>query len=228
MDNSAAAAGVPASVSRQKNCNSCVQGKRRCDRRTPACSRCARKKLLCVYGKALVTPSTETVPLGSPAYSAFTPNLSLDLGFENFGNLPLDFQPSITAEQTPQPVRVMDASGSSDVSMTNFMDLINNNISSSPDQWLVPVNNANAPVPERPSTPADEDTVRAYDKMASFCVSPARPPSTRRCSRAPCLFHAYNHLQRDMEPWQRHDGACRRDDRVPLLHRRALGRAVGL
>lgn len=43
MDQSAA--------SRQKSCNACVRGKRRCDKRTPRCTRCAAKSLDCVYQK---------------------------------------------------------------------------------------------------------------------------------------------------------------------------------
>lgn len=35
--------------SRQKNCNYCVLIKRRCDRRTPICSRCAEKNIACSY-----------------------------------------------------------------------------------------------------------------------------------------------------------------------------------
>lgn len=37
--------------SRQKSCNACVRGKRRCDKRTPRCTRCAAKGLDCVYHK---------------------------------------------------------------------------------------------------------------------------------------------------------------------------------
>ncbi|KJZ76532.1 hypothetical protein HIM_03868 [Hirsutella minnesotensis 3608] len=40
-----------AAASRQKSCNACVRGKRRCDKRTPRCSRCANKGLDCVYQK---------------------------------------------------------------------------------------------------------------------------------------------------------------------------------
>ncbi|KAI2618468.1 hypothetical protein GGR54DRAFT_157108 [Hypoxylon sp. NC1633] len=36
--------------SRQKSCNACVKNKRRCDKRTPACGNCARKRYTCIYG----------------------------------------------------------------------------------------------------------------------------------------------------------------------------------
>lgn len=38
-------------ASRQKSCNACVRGKRRCDKRTPRCTRCSAKGLDCVYQK---------------------------------------------------------------------------------------------------------------------------------------------------------------------------------
>lgn len=38
-------------ASRQKSCNACVRGKRRCDKRSPRCTRCAAKGLDCVYQK---------------------------------------------------------------------------------------------------------------------------------------------------------------------------------
>lgn len=39
-----------AAASRQKSCNACVRSKRRCDKRTPRCTRCATKRALCIYG----------------------------------------------------------------------------------------------------------------------------------------------------------------------------------
>ncbi|VUC22422.1 unnamed protein product [Clonostachys rosea] len=45
-------ASVPATAaSRQKSCNACVRGKRRCDKSYPKCTRCAAKGLDCVYHK---------------------------------------------------------------------------------------------------------------------------------------------------------------------------------
>ncbi|KAI0409412.1 hypothetical protein F4802DRAFT_604167 [Xylaria palmicola] len=36
--------------SRQRNCNACVRGKRRCDKGQPACGRCVKQRYVCVYG----------------------------------------------------------------------------------------------------------------------------------------------------------------------------------
>ncbi|PQK08450.1 hypothetical protein BB8028_0001g05250 [Beauveria bassiana] len=46
--------------SRQKSCNACVRGKRRCDKRTPRCTRCAAKGLDCVYHKMPPSSSSST------------------------------------------------------------------------------------------------------------------------------------------------------------------------
>lgn len=46
--------------SRQKNCNGCVTAKRRCDRRTPVCSRCVEKMIPCSYGKPAASASSSS------------------------------------------------------------------------------------------------------------------------------------------------------------------------
>ncbi|KAG8416785.1 hypothetical protein J3459_013662 [Metarhizium acridum] len=52
-------------ASRQKSCNACVRGKRRCDKRTPQCSRCSAKGLDCIYQK--LPPGASTAETCSPA-----------------------------------------------------------------------------------------------------------------------------------------------------------------
>ncbi|KAK3934077.1 hypothetical protein QBC46DRAFT_274519 [Diplogelasinospora grovesii] len=175
MDTPAVAPSI--SASRQKNCNSCVQGKRRCDRRTPVCSRCAAKQIPCTYSKTTkiasqpdATPCPEALSFsfGSPADSLFTPNLSFDMTcLDN-----LDF----AATPAPQSVMNRDAPDGGDIPMGsfNFNNLmgINSPPSPSPDQWLIPTANhevAASTESERPSTPADEEIARTYAKMSSFC-----------------------------------------------------------
>jgi len=167
--------------SRQKNCNSCVQTKRRCDRRAPVCSRCAERKVPCVYGKARVphhteqmhqqtraSPDTQELQFTSPDLSLFD-----SVGHFNAGcidSLPID--PLSRGPDTPGPASqtVPNAFVSGDVPMDNFMDFFDNQNTSSPDRWLVPVD-PNLAI-ERPGTPADEEITNSYQKMASFCVSP--------------------------------------------------------
>ena len=178
MGESTAIAGI--SASRQKNCNSCVQAKRRCDRRTPICSRCAEKKILCVYTetKAVsrsVQHDTETSSyverpsLGSPACSFFAPGLTLDVDY--LGIMPMDFQPdtAAAAAENTHNYLVIDADSNSDIPMDPFMGLMGDDSTPAHDQWLAPTDQRS--ITESPSSPADEDIVTAYQKMAGFCVS---------------------------------------------------------
>ncbi|KAI5860106.1 hypothetical protein GGS23DRAFT_249423 [Durotheca rogersii] len=159
MDSSAAAAGVL--LSRQKNCNNCVQVKRRCDRKTPVCSRCAEKNISCIYSKTkavrqLDKPSIEPMPYAE-AISFGSP------GYPLFG---VDPQTGRAAsEYTPQSV--LEASGGGDILMDPFLDLIGNTGSPLSDQWPVPVDESL--FARRPNTPADDEIVRAYGKMAGLC-----------------------------------------------------------
>ncbi|KAM3514220.1 hypothetical protein MY11210_002109 [Beauveria gryllotalpidicola] len=56
--------------SRQKSCNACVRGKRRCDKRTPRCTRCAAKGLDCVYHKMPPSSSSTTTTTTTTAQSS--------------------------------------------------------------------------------------------------------------------------------------------------------------
>lgn len=169
-----APAGVAAT--RQKNCNSCVQTKRRCDRRTPICSRCVEKKLPCVYGKAKAAkkpvqhgaePSSITSYAASPmlansasACSPFPSDISLDLGY--LGNLSADLETELAQ---PAPTALDD----DNISVGSFMNLINSTNPPPRDQWLVQAHDG---YPEdRPGTPVDEEVQRSYQKISTFCVS---------------------------------------------------------
>lgn len=172
MASPAVAAGV--SGSRQKNCNSCVQTKRRCDRRTPICSRCAEKKIPCAYGKARVSnhnerqdirpePHSEVLQFGSPVVSLFDSVPPFEVNC--LDSLPMDSLPD-THGPASQPVPC--AFVSRDVSVDAFMDFVGNGDPSSPDRWLVPIDETL--LIERSGTPADEEIKNSYQKMASFCV----------------------------------------------------------
>lgn len=161
--------------SRQKNCNSCVQTKRRCDRRTPVCSRCAEKKIPCAYSKTRVSnqnghqemrPSShmEAFHFGSPGVSPFDSVPPYEIGC--FDTLPLD---SLSDVPGPAPQPAPSAFVDEDIPMDSFVDFVDNNVPSIPDRWLVPVDDHVAI--ERPGTPADEEITNSYQKMAPFCVS---------------------------------------------------------
>lgn len=161
--------------SRQKNCNNCVQTKRRCDRRTPVCSRCAERKVPCVYGKprashhtvhqqTQASPHTEVFQFDSPDVS-FLDNVTL-FDTNCLDSLPLSTHPDANA---PVSQTMPNAFVSEDVAMDNFMELVGNENIPSPSRWLVPVDE-NLPI-NRPGTPADEEIMGSYQKMAPFCVS---------------------------------------------------------
>lgn len=170
---------------RQKNCNSCVHAKRRCDRRTPVCSRCTEKKIDCIYGKTKVasqpdreeidwsSPSMGRIAFGSPAGSSFALRQSPDLNY--LGIMPMDPQIGVATSATESMQDyVMDTTIDGDISMDPFINLMGNSITPTQDQWLVPIEQG--PMTERPSSPADEEIIRAYEKMAGLCVSPIQIP----------------------------------------------------
>lgn len=179
MGDSAARDGLP--KSRQKNCNSCVQAKRRCDRRTPICSRCAEKKTACIYGKNNVAsqpdregfelsyPSIGSQAFRSPACSPFA--LGQSPGVNYLELMPMDFQLGVATSATGSLQNyAMNATSGDDIPMDPFTNLMDNSITPTHDQWLVPIEQGS--VTERSSSPADEEILRAYGKMADFCVSP--------------------------------------------------------
>ena len=76
---------------------------------------------------------------------------------------------------------VMDATFNGDLPVDPTIGFMGNGISPTQDQWLVQTEQG--PVTERPSSPVDEEVMRAYEKMADFCVSPTHPPAPCRILR---------------------------------------------
>lgn len=70
-------------ASRQKSCNACVRGKRRCDKRTPRCTRCAAKGLDCVYQK-MPPPPASTTGSTTPEM-ADVPDFDMSFDIESMG-----------------------------------------------------------------------------------------------------------------------------------------------
>lgn len=167
---------------RQKNCNSCVQAKRRCDRRTPICSRCTEKQTPCIYSKNKVPtqPEQEDFDLsyllmgrqaiGSPACSPFAPGWSPDVDY--LGTTPMDFQLGVaTAATRSMHDHAMEATIDDAVPIDPFINLMEDSITTIHDQCLVPIEQVSDTEPTR--TSADEAIWEAYNKMADFCVSPS-------------------------------------------------------
>ncbi|KAI0140705.1 hypothetical protein BJ166DRAFT_108787 [Pestalotiopsis sp. NC0098] len=173
------ALGTAIPPSRQKNCHTCVQSKRRCDRRMPICSRCAEKNVVCDYSMTRTaiqadrrvrqdrstTFATDATDLESAVAS--NPLFGHDLGSEADYMRPIDadFVPDFYAES---PLRIPGDTGSNDVLMGDHVDnFIGSDMPASTDQWLVALDGDS--VVERPDTPADEEITQSYQKMASVC-----------------------------------------------------------
>lgn len=58
--------------SRRKNCSACVSSKRRCDKRTPRCSRCAEKNFSCIYQTPPSSSATASATVAAAAIAAGT------------------------------------------------------------------------------------------------------------------------------------------------------------
>ncbi|KAI1826987.1 hypothetical protein F4861DRAFT_463769 [Xylaria intraflava] len=158
------------SASRQKNCNGCVQTKRRCDRRTPVCSRCVERGTLCVYNKSKEASRQDKNAVGpspspwTPSYPPFNTTGSLfDVGF--LEGTPTDLQPEIGVDSIHQSG--LDAVVSGDISMPTSMDFLPNVNSPCPDQWFIH-NSEMAQLTERPS-PNGGEVAGGFEKMA-FCA----------------------------------------------------------
>jgi hypothetical protein len=129
---------------RQKNCNSCVQAKRRCDRQTPTCSRCAEKMIPCVYSKAKINgrsarhsgasnASTSSLALGVVDYPLMSSDFSIDVDY--LDSMTKEFLPDFA--NCPSNQSPFDSTINEDTYMDPLLDLIPGNRSSSPSQWLI-------------------------------------------------------------------------------------------
>ncbi len=200
------AAGGAVQASRQKNCTACVQAKRRCDRRTPICKRCADKNINCVYARTSVATSSHTPEAANalPAYMdmntddlqfggstpspfSFSPGPSLDIDYLNF--MPMDSQTLASASLSLDP-SALDAADTDNHPMDPFMDMLNDSIDPNLHRSLVSADRGSTI--DRPYSPADEGTLTAYNKMAPICVSPVEPsdPQQPSSSLSFCFHHS--------------------------------------
>jgi len=174
MENPAAAEEV-ALKSKQKNCQGCVQTKRRCDRRAPVCSRCAERGTACVYGKAAPyryqvqessIGSSYTTPFAGQPVSA-TPAWSPLAAAQ----MPLDAPPHSAPASTPDLLdfELMDTGLAGDISTEPFFPDPGDSIAPFPDQWRDAAGESQTHL-DRPSTPADEEVLRGYSHMSDACV----------------------------------------------------------
>ncbi|KAF4978028.1 hypothetical protein FZEAL_5535 [Fusarium zealandicum] len=97
-----------AAASRQKSCNACVRGKRKCDKRTPRCTRCAAKGLDCVYQRLPAGASfhDEDIDGGSrmDSISDEVPDFDMNFDINNLGttSASASANTSSTSNATPE------------------------------------------------------------------------------------------------------------------------------
>ncbi|KAH9885674.1 hypothetical protein F4778DRAFT_498501 [Xylariomycetidae sp. FL2044] len=132
---------VSAKVPRQKNCNSCVQAKRRCDRRMPCCTRCAQKSIPCIYSKSKKATGTE------PSYCLLSNSSSSNVHESRFppsstfaapdiGGMPVDVDVDVdvhfggaefAAPPPPPPLDILSGGdGGDDFHVDSFIDMLGN------------------------------------------------------------------------------------------------------
>jgi len=179
---------APTLPTRQKSCDSCVQSKRRCDRRTPVCSVCAKRKVACTYRNApvkgtgrpthhvgCVTGSAETAhsEVEEPAFDAPFP--SLDLETADPESLLMNVLPDGDPRFAHFDSGMSDVDftlGGMDIPMDALLRQMDDGITAdSETKWLVPVDQAGD---DALGSPIDEEISMSYDKISAFsgcCVS---------------------------------------------------------
>ncbi|KAK6063153.1 hypothetical protein SCUP515_12679 [Seiridium cupressi] len=160
--------------SRKKNCDNCIQGKRRCDRQTPSCSRCAKKEILCIYSKTVsASDPTQDLELmtynqdletDETGYSLFHPGSSHNV--DHTGGLSTNPHRNDAIEYTPR--RAGPTTSSGNTVLDDLLGMVNNNREPIFDQWLV-AGNENL-LGERLGLPVVEEITGTHEKMSSFCV----------------------------------------------------------
>lgn len=189
-------AGGAIAASRQKNCTACVQAKRRCDRKTPICKRCADKNIDCVYARTSAAssshaPEPTTFPPASMDMNvdglqfqgstsstfSFSPGPPLDMDYLDF--IPMGSQ-TISSTALSLDPSTLDAADPGNPQVDHVMDMLDGSLDPSLHQSLVPTDHGSAI--DRSGSPVDEGTLTAYDKMAPICVSPVEPSRPRQIS----------------------------------------------
>ncbi|KAI5466718.1 hypothetical protein BGZ63DRAFT_5801 [Mariannaea sp. PMI_226] len=174
-------------ASRQKSCNACVRGKRKCDKKTPRCTRCAAKGLDCIYQKLPPGAAFHDEDLGaSPAAvttttasssSAASDLLDFDMGFDidSLGTS-MDTTPT-TATTSPESLHTTNVSSIDFDANLNFSiinQLMANNSSAGAELWNIhdfgPSKMELPPVPTRAPT-AIRDLSLLGDGASAECMS---------------------------------------------------------
>ncbi|PKX89432.1 uncharacterized protein P174DRAFT_425355 [Aspergillus novofumigatus IBT 16806] len=122
--------------SRQKSCNACVRSKRRCDKRTPQCTRCAERGLSCLYHKNPAASGSDNstthavdVDFGDliivPDEPSIIPGAEFEFGSPSVHGPPLiqELFPSSAADAENPQMPLVGPTPSFDLSFLNFDNL---------------------------------------------------------------------------------------------------------
>lgn len=165
---------------RQKNCHNCIQAKRRCDRRTPTCSRCIEKNAPCTYGKIrgragpsgyLPSPTSLASSDGGISTTFHVPWLdsSMGMGPDLFGteSLTLEFDPASFGHGHPMETSADGPLAVFDPSIEESPSLRTSN------PWTTDLSEGGGlPLP-RAGSPVGDEILKSYDNMSKSCVSSA-------------------------------------------------------
>ncbi|PNY27172.1 Uncharacterized protein TCAP_02899 [Tolypocladium capitatum] len=185
-----------AAASRQKSCNACVRGKRRCDKRTPRCSRCSAKGLDCMYQRAPPSssadpphpqpPAMDCSSADSPSPSACLPGLDMGFGMDSLGT-----------DTSPESLHA-DVGGAERLDFS-IVDLLNASGSGS-EMWnlLGLGENKMDPPPPPPGPPAAPPTPLSQQQQQQ--QQPVRDLSLLKSGERMCF---------DVDPLQVHDPRSR-------------------
>lgn len=178
MENLEAEGHIPSS--RQKSCKSCVQGKRRCDRRLPLCSRCAKRSIPCVYAgpktlRQFASPvvrqssAVTLLPNEDLAYSLLHSDLVPNLRHLESASTEIGLHAAVMAMSESTPTLNMIPTNIPDDPMSLFTNWMSSEGMSPGHLSLTPVDQNL--MFERPSSPLDKKNAMAYENMGEFCVS---------------------------------------------------------
>ncbi|KEY69351.1 hypothetical protein S7711_09743 [Stachybotrys chartarum IBT 7711] len=159
--------------SRQKNCDHCVLIKRRCDRRSPVCSRCVEKGVACTYAKARLVGRHDSgengVPkpsLGSTMAENSTPSPSMSNPSSEstyLETMPIPSQPFAT-DTVIDSFRAYE----NEIMIDPFLNFMGVDATLSQNQCIIPGAESASAI-DRPGSPADKETMDSYEGMVELC-----------------------------------------------------------
>lgn len=209
-----------AAASRQKSCNACVRGKRKCDKKTPRCTRCAAKGLDCVY---------QRLPPGSNFHDddicitdSFNDVPDFDMGFDinNLGGSGTATDSS-TSNTTPENVSRATTSSielDSPLDFSIIDHLMANDTSVGSEMWSLGDYGSNnkLSIPSIPSMPMTQVAIRdlAIFERIEPCLSEFNPLEVYDPrSRVGYTLERITNLYRDFAKTRR----------LPFIHPRLYG-----